>query len=62
MKRPIFEMTGEPLNPYWVSGFTEGDGSFYISISKKTHYVRMFYSIKLNNKETPLYYKNTRVL
>ena len=29
-------------------------GSFYISISKKTHYVRMFYSIKLNNRETPL--------
>lgn len=54
MKRPIFEMTGEPLNPYWVSGFTEGDGSFYISISKKTRYVRMFYSIKLNNRETPL--------
>jgi len=59
IERPIFQVNKGPLNPYWVSGFTEGDGSFYVTIfffQKKieTNYVRMFYSIALNNRETPL--------
>jgi hypothetical protein len=57
IKRPQFQVNEGPLNPYWVSGFTEGDGSFYVTISKKTNYVRMCYSIGLNNRETPLILK-----
>lgn len=57
MERPTFKVSTEPLNPYWISGFTEGDGSFFISISEKTNQVRMFYSIKLNNREAPLILK-----
>lgn len=57
MVRPVFQVSTEPLNPYWVSGFSEGDASFFVSISEKSNYVRMFYSIKLNNRETPLIVK-----
>ena len=57
MERPKFVVSTEPLSPYWVSGFSEGDGSFFVSISDKTKQIRMFYSIKLNNRETPLILK-----
>lgn len=50
-------MSTEPINPYWVSGFSEGDASFFVTISEKSNYVRMFYAIKLNNRETPLIVK-----
>lgn len=56
IKIPLIEISIESLNPHWVSGFTEGDGSFFVSISKKTntHQVKMFYSIKLRVREVPL--------
>ncbi len=57
MERPEFKVSTEPLNPYWVSGFSEGDASFYVTISEKSNQVRMFYAIKLNTRETPLIVK-----
>nr|YP_009072395.1 LAGLIDADG endonuclease [Sclerotinia borealis]AHX83035.1 LAGLIDADG endonuclease [Sclerotinia borealis] len=57
MERPVFKVSAEPLNPYWISGFSEGDASFYVTISEKSNQVRMFYAIKLNNRETPLVFK-----
>lgn len=52
--KPSYLIDKAPLNPFWVSGFTEGDGSFFVSISPKTNKVRIFYKINLNNRETPL--------
>lgn len=43
MERPAFQVSSQPLSPYWVSGFSEGDASFFASISDKTNYVRMVY-------------------
>ena len=57
MERPVFQVSPEPLNPYWVSGFSEGDSSFFVSISEKSKQVRIIYAIKLNNRETPLVVK-----
>lgn len=46
-----------PLNPYRVSGFSEGDSSFHVSISKLTNQVRIIYSIGLNKRDLPLILK-----
>jgi LAGLIDADG endonuclease len=45
-----------PLNPYWVSGFSEGDSTFSISISSK-NYIRTSYQIGLNEREIFLLFK-----
>lgn len=30
--RPPFIPDEKPLNPFWISGFTEGEGSFYVRL------------------------------
>jgi hypothetical protein len=50
--RPEY-VVNDALDPNWVSGFSEGDSSFYVSISDKG-IVRIFYQIGLHNRETPL--------
>jgi len=57
MERPAYVADSISLNPNWVSGFTEGDGSFHVSISPKTDYVRRMYSICLNKRDLPLIIK-----
>lgn len=57
MERPVFKVSTDPLNAYWISGFSEADASFFVTISEKSNYVRMFYAIKWNNRETPLIVK-----
>ena len=55
--RPEYVVSGNSLNPQWVSGFTEGDGSFHVSISSKTNQVRVIYSIGLHKRDLPLILK-----
>lgn len=56
LDKPIFEVTNLPLDPYWVSGFSEGDSSFYAQIYNGKH-VRVTYIIELHNKEISLLHK-----
>ena len=49
-----------PLDPYWVSGFSEGDSSFYVTVAKKTKYIRIIYSIGLHARDLPLIYRIQR--
>lgn len=59
--RPPFLVNDLPLNADCISGFTEGDGSFYISIRSRgpnnRKDVRSFYSIGLNVREYNLLVK-----
>jgi hypothetical protein len=55
--RPPFLIDELPLNPYWISGFSEGDSSFFISIRSSNNQVRLFYSIGLNEREYKLLIK-----
>jgi len=50
MVRPNYLPSKNSLNPQWVSGFTEGDGSFYVSI-KNTGQISAVFSIGLNIRE-----------
>lgn len=50
MVRPTYLPNKIPLNPQWVSGFTEGDGSFYVSV-KNTGQISAVYSIGLNIRD-----------
>jgi hypothetical protein len=51
LDRPIYLINNDQLDPDWVSGFIEGDGSFYIYIRAKTNYVNAALSIGLNIRE-----------
>jgi len=52
-----YKSSESPLDPYWVSGFSEGDSSFFVSIANKTKYVRIIYSIGLHARDLPLIYR-----
>ena len=54
LERPAYTGPVSPLNPHWVSGFTEGDGSFSVSIPSNGNEVKASYTIRLNKRETPL--------
>lgn len=51
MKRPEIKVQDVPLNPFWVTGFMAGEGSFYISTAKNTQKMRPIASIGLNNRD-----------
>ena len=34
-EKPILNIDDASLNPFWVTGFMEADGSFYVNIDKK---------------------------
>lgn len=55
--RPIFTVPSAPLNPHWVSGFIEGDGSFTISIYSTTNQVKIRLMVGLNRRENGLIQK-----
>lgn len=46
MKRPLVKINDIPLNPSWVTGFVEAEGSFYIN-----NKMRPGFSIGLNDRE-----------
>jgi hypothetical protein len=50
ISRPVVELSNS-LDPNWVSGFSEGDGSFYTAITSKTDQVRIVFEICLNIKD-----------
>ena len=52
--RPVLDVANIPLNPNYVSGFTEGDGCFTVNISSKTNQVIALYIIELHKREVPL--------
>lgn len=54
IKRPLVEISNSKLNPFWVSGFIGGEGSFYVNTKKNTLRVRPVFSIGLNQKDKPL--------
>lgn len=53
-ERPKLTSTSEPLDPNWVTGFSEGDSTFITSINSKTNLVRIRHSIGLHIRDTPL--------
>lgn len=57
LERLAYKVCDNPLNPYWVSGFSEGDSSFHASISSTTNQVRVIYSLGLNERDLPLILK-----
>ena len=40
--RPVHTVSETPLHPYWISGFSEGDSSFSVSISQRNQVLVMF--------------------
>jgi hypothetical protein len=51
--RPIHTVSDTPLHPSWVSGFTEGEGCFSLSISKRNQVLAIF-QIELHDREKHL--------
>ena len=54
--------TVKPLHPAWVSGFTDGEGCFIVSITKNENlntglHVQLFFQISLHNKDLKLMIK-----
>lgn len=57
LERPEYTGPTTRLNPYWVSGFIDGDGSFTVNIESKTGYVNLRLIMGLNYRENPLVQK-----
>lgn len=53
-KRDSYLLSEEPLNPDWVSGFTEGDGSFFVSTEYANNRIRPCLAIGLNIRDLAL--------
>lgn len=43
-----------PLDPNWITGFSDGDSSFYVSESANSNQFQAYYKINLNEKELTL--------
>ena len=54
IKRDSYPLNEEPLNPDWVSGFIEGDGSFFVSTESANNRIRPGISIGLNVRDLAL--------
>lgn len=53
--RPDYNPSQDALDPHWVTGFTEGDGSFIFYLG--TNSVKATYAIHLHKREEPLLIK-----
>ena len=56
IEKPLYIISEEPLNPYWISGFCEGESSFIVSI-RSSDQIQSLFSILLNERELPLLIK-----
>jgi hypothetical protein len=56
MVRQAYTVSETPLDPNWISGFSEGESCFYVSITK-TNQVLSFFQLELHNRETTLIHK-----
>lgn len=54
--KPIFEVVDIPLNPNYISGFSE-EGCFSVNISSKTNQIIATYIIELHNRDILLLHK-----
>lgn len=54
--RPEFDTSNFCLDPYWISGFSEGDSSFYVQIWNEKQ-IRCVFLIELHEREVFLLYK-----
>jgi hypothetical protein len=52
----VFDSILIPLNPYWISGFYEGESSFIVSI-RSSDQIQSLFSILLNKRKLPLLIK-----
>lgn len=50
-KRFVIDCNNIYLNPFWVTGFIEAEGSFYITENKNTSVLRPWFSIGMNVRE-----------
>ena len=50
VNKPEYKFNGIP-NPFWVSGFTSGDGSFHLNLNQTSNRVSLRYSINLNIRD-----------
>lgn len=55
--KPIFEVVDIPLNPNYISGFSEGEGCFSVNISSKTNQIIATFIIELHNRDILLLHK-----
>jgi hypothetical protein len=53
MARTAYFPSNEPLTPYWITGFTAGEGSFYITQSSKG-LISACFAIHLHSREVLL--------
>ena len=57
LDRKEYKPDNNKLNPYWISGFIDGVGSFFITINNKNNHVSAWLSIGLSAREKLLLYK-----
>jgi hypothetical protein len=55
--RPVYLIDEAPLDPNWVSGFSEGDSCFLVKTYTKTKQVINEFAIDLNERDIPLLHK-----
>jgi len=57
VNRPVYLIDETPLDPYWVTGFAEGDSCFTVKTNAKKKGVVNEFVIDLNERDIPLLHK-----